>query len=73
MRMADGHAERIGCVGTGQSFQQQESLHHILDLRFLRFALPDDGFFDLQRGVLVNVQVGGNESADGGTASLPKQ
>ena len=53
MVVANGHGQRIGSVGrTQRLFETKERFDHLLDLAFVRSAIPGYSAFYLQRGVL---------------------
>src|SRR6187401_727322 len=59
--MTQRNSERVrGIVRSGNLRHPEQQLHHLLHLRLLRAAIPDDGPFDLRRGVLHELAAGFN-------------
>ena len=53
--MAYGKSESVsGIIRFRWVFRGKEAAHHVDDLFFCGMAIPDDGFFDLQRRVFVH-------------------
>ena len=70
VRMTDCGRERIRFVGHRQLFEPENGLHHVLDLRLVRAAPPDDRQFDLPGGVFVNDDAASKRTADCSRAGL---
>ena len=73
MGMADRQAERIGGVLAGQAGQAEQAHHHVLDLFLLRVAVADDRLLHLQRGVLGDLELAGDQRGQRGAARLAEQ
>ena len=56
MRMADGHSERIGCIGRQPHVDLQQLFHHVGDLVLLRTTHADDCELDRAGRVLVHAE-----------------
>ena len=55
--MTDRAGKGISGIGVRQCVQAKQSLNHILDLLLCRFAMPNDGFLDLQGSVFMDEKV----------------
>ncbi len=73
MRVADRQPERVGGVRAGLAGQGQQPHHHFLNLRLAGATVADDGFFQLQRGVLDHRQPLRHQRGYGRAARLPQQ
>ena len=71
--MRDRQAQRIGRVLARQARQLQQALDHLLHLRLAGPAVAGDGLLHLQRGVLGDRQVAGDQRRHAGAARLPEQ